>query len=57
MNLLLYVKWTNQEQQRRKRDVLKILSDTKEERDVIDDADLHASSDFTKPSFVPKEVS
>jgi hypothetical protein len=37
--------------------VLKILSDIEKKRDFIDDGDLHASSDSTKPSFVPKEVS
>jgi hypothetical protein len=31
--------------------VLEILNDTKDERDVIDDADLCASNDYTKPSF------
>jgi hypothetical protein len=53
MNWLLYVKWINQKQQQRRRDVLEILNDTKDERDVIDDVDFRASSDCTKPSFVP----
>ncbi len=36
--------------------MLEIFNDTEEEKEVIDDAYPHASSDYIEPSFVPKEV-